>query len=89
MEQNIPEVFKKTIEEKEDLSYVNPNGDEVYGFTQSKKNADEIILQQKRNNALITWLIMVGALFFIMAIYILYRVESGNILANIVASCVN
>ena len=69
------------------MEYEDKNGKTLYGYSQ--QNLDETIRQQKRNNALLTWLIMVGVLFFIMALYILYRVESGNILANIVASCVH
>ncbi len=70
------------------MEFKDEGGDTVYGFVQSKKNADEIIKQQKRTNALLTWLIMVFSLFFFMSMYILYRIESGNIIANVVSRCV-
>jgi len=71
-----------------DLTYTAPNGDEVYGFTQSKKNADEIIRQQKRNNTLLVMQISLWFLFLLTIAYVVYRIEQGNIIANIVARCV-
>ena len=77
------------------MEYKNENGDTVYGFTQSKKNADEIIKHQKRNNTLLNknntlfiMLIAILFLFFMTIAYVVYRIEAGNILANVVARCV-
>lgn len=70
------------------MEFKTENGDTVYGFTQSKKNAEEIIKLQKRSNTLITMLTAILFLFFVALAYALYRIESGNILANVVARCV-
>ncbi len=87
-------VFRKELvggkmeEEKKELSYVNEDGDEIYGLTQSKKNADEIIKQQKKNNMLMIMLILTLFLILLTFAYVVYRFESGNIIANIVTRCV-
>ncbi len=70
------------------MEYKTENGDTVYGFTQSKKNADEIIMQQKKTNIRLTMLIALMFLFFLILAYVLYRIESGDIIANIVARCI-
>ncbi len=80
--------LEKEDEEKKPLEYQQPNGDLIYGMTQSKKTAEGIIAQQKKSNTLVIMLITILLLLFVVMAYVVYRFESGNILANVVARCV-
>ena len=86
--ENIDDIKPVGVEEKpKPPVYKDPETKEVmYGYSQQDMN--EVIKQQRRTSSALTWLILVISLFFFAGMYILYRVESGNILANIVSRCI-
>ena len=68
------------------MQFEDNNSKILYGYSQ--QNLDELVRQQKKNNVLIAMLIATLFMFFIVLAYVVYRIESGNIIANIVTRCV-
>ena len=68
------------------MEYKDDDGNVLYGYSQQDMN--ELVKHQKRNNSLLITLITILFFFFLTLAYTVYRFESGNIIANIVARCV-
>lgn len=66
------------------MEYKDENGNVLHGYT--AHDLSELIRQQRMNNALLMWLILVLVLFFLLSIYILWQIESRDILANALAT---
>ena len=62
------------------MEYKDEDGNVLHGY--SAHDLAELIKHQRRNNALLMWIIMVMFMFFLLSVYLLWQIESRNILAN-------
>ncbi len=68
------------------MEYKDEDGKILHGY--SSHDLKALVAQQKKNNGLMMGLLLLLASLLLVIVYVLYRIESGNIIANVVARCV-
>lgn len=62
------------------MQFKDEDGKVLYGFSQ--ENMAELVKEQRRNNLILICLFLILVMGFMLASYILFRIDSEDMLAN-------